>query len=51
LANKAGRGQGNNFRGRGDGRGRGGRGNKLPKKAHQGGSSNKMTCQISGKGS
>jgi hypothetical protein len=60
-ANSAGRGRGGNFRGgRGGGRGgrggrgnNGGRGNRAPKQAHQGqgGSSNKLTCQICGKGS
>jgi histone deacetylase 1/2 len=59
-ANSAGRGRGNFRGGRGGGRGgRGGRGNngglgnRAPKQAHQGqgGSSNKLTCQICGKGS
>jgi histone deacetylase 1/2 len=59
-ANSAGRGRGNFCGGRGGGRGgrggrgnNGGRGNRAPKQAHQGqgGSSNKLTCQIRVKGS
>jgi histone deacetylase 1/2 len=59
-ANSAGRGRGNFRAGRGGSRGgrggsgnNGGRGNRAPKQAHQGqgGSNNKLTCQICGKGS